>query len=249
MGADLQTPNRRRVAVALGAPVALLGLYQALHLLRLRDRLAAWSPSLDPTVEHAIDLAGPLLIAGLALALVERRRDWLAAVGFARPLLGLGIGCLCLAPMAIGMALAHGRPHLLPLFDALENGPLPGLVEELIFRGIAYRQLRAAGWSFWPAALATSALFGAGHWHYGSETVVLLTAVGGLWYAWLLERWNNLMLVITLHGLMDLLWAVFSTDAVTNGNLDAWVNITRVATVALSVVLTRRLLPRLRSVA
>jgi len=100
------------------------------------------------------------------------------------------------------------------------------------------RLRRAAGWSFLPAALFTSLVFGALHWNYGSVFVVLVTAAGGFWYAWLLERWESLVLVMTLHGLMDLAFTAFHGGQ--NATGDLWLNIGRTGTIALSVVLTVR---------
>lgn len=52
---------------------------------------------------------------------------------------------------------------------------LPPIVEEILFRGFLYTGLRKA-LSFWPAAVITSIVFGAGHLQFGSGAPLLWVA-------------------------------------------------------------------------
>ena len=63
----------------------------------------------------------------------------------------------------------------------------------------------------WPSAL----LFGYGHVEQGESLqemagLFFLTAAGGVTFAWLVYRWQNLWVAVALHICMNLWWELFS---------------------------------------
>jgi hypothetical protein len=115
-----------------------------------------------------------LLLVLLAYKLVivrlgEHPRDDLPALDSVRDLgkgLGAGVALFGIA-VAIAAALGvyrvvgWGDPSAL-LVDLLIVGIVPGLIEELLFRGILFRWIEELGGS-WAALVITSALFGLAH--------------------------------------------------------------------------------------
>jgi hypothetical protein len=74
-------------------------------------------------------------------------------------------------------------------------GFLVPIAEELFFRGILFRWLRQH-FSFWPAALISSAIFGAAH--FRAETMIIVGMLG-VAMAWLYERSGSLVPAILMH--------------------------------------------------
>lgn len=69
------------------------------------------------------------------------------------------------------------------------------LVEELFFRGVLFGWLRQ-NWSFWPAALFSSALFALLH---GEPSLMAGTVVLGLLAAWGMEKSGSLWSAVVIH--------------------------------------------------
>jgi CAAX protease family protein len=137
------------------------------------------------------------------------------------------------------------------LAPSLPAGALAGsvllapLTEEIFFRGYLFRQLfRRANWSFGRAALVTALFFGLAHigsalrgnpWEVAG--VVVITGLGGAFFAWLLVRWgDNLWVPIGLHVFMNLWWACFDGDRTALGTWAA--NGSRGAAVAAAIGIT-----------
>ncbi len=76
---------------------------------------------------------------------------------------------------------------------------IPGLFEEIVYRGFVFGGLRAR-LSFWPAAVLTSFFFGLAHLQFnvGIDTFCLSLAL-----CWLYERYHSLAPAITLHLLKN----------------------------------------------
>jgi membrane protease YdiL (CAAX protease family) len=115
--------------------------------------------------------------------------------------------------------------------------------EELFFRGFVFGQLfRFAGWGFLAAGLLNALVFGSAHlWQagdFGSATgIFAITALGGLWFAWLYIEWgNNLWMPMAMHFFMNLWWDAFEAGPNAGGGWAA--NLLRAATVALSIFWT-----------
>lgn len=154
---------------------------------------------------------------GLA-AVLTRPRYAASALGLdGRPLRALLLGLLLTAPMALGLALkapltlAADTPHAL-----MRHALLPGFGEELLYRGLLFGLLfRISGWGFVPAALTGALLFGGAHLSQGGSAVeaagiFAMTALGGMWFAWLYVEWDfDLWVPVVLHVLMNVWWVVF----------------------------------------
>ncbi len=65
-------------------------------------------------------------------------------------------------------------------FDLFAGLALVALVEELIFRGLALRAVRALGWSRGAQLAVTGLVFGCIHWSSGVPAVVITGTIGTL---------------------------------------------------------------------
>ena len=95
------------------------------------------------------------------------------------------------------------------------------------------------------AAVGSALLFGLVHlanmraernpWRLLAE--VLITGLGGAFFAWLLVRWdNNLWIPIAMHVFMNLWWEVFAVDRTAIGSWAA--NGARACAIATAIVIT-----------
>jgi hypothetical protein len=87
-------------------------------------------------------------------------------------------------------------------------------------------------------------VFGIGHLYQGNDLLSALgafglTALGSLWFSWLLVAWDSLWVPIGLHVLLNLYWELFTNDQTAVG--DGLSNLFRGLVIALSIVLTLRL--------
>ena len=193
----------------------------------------------------------------------------LAELGLlSNPLTGYAFGFAAAVPTLIAWPIVGARP----LFaSAIVGSVLLGpLAEEVLFRGLLFRQLYRRGGLRPLRAMTISALaFGCAHLaNVDFENVRLavpqtmtpamgqvgLTALGGLLFAWVAYRWDSLWPAIGLHTFMNLSWEVFGVNGpmgATHGALglpaDA-ATMTRLASVAIAVYLTWRLTRRQRSI-
>lgn len=121
------------------------------------------------------------------------------------------------------------------------------LVEEIVFRGFGFWMLhRLAGWSFWPAAILPAILFASRHLYQAEGAweavgIMLLVGSGAVWFSWLLLRWDSLWAPIGMHALMNGWWDLFDIDTTALGGGTA--NAVRAASIAASIVITRRCRP------
>lgn len=244
----------------LGLPAALITLALFLGVLFIVRTRLLFEPYADARRflrEHLGDfLVGldywllMLLSAIIGVMIVSRRytvRSVITALGMAQPLLpALVFAFVAALPMMIGYGLTGSVS-----FDwstLLVGVVIASLVEEVFFRGFAYRCLHEqAGWGFWPAALVTGLVFGIMHIPMSALQsmsftadhlfTMLITGAGGVFYAWLFMRWKfNLWVPIFLHMFMNLWWMVFAAGDGAVGGLMA--NICRGLTIAAAVVLT-----------
>jgi len=186
-------------------------------------------PKLWWWIENAVRPLIPVVV-GLTLLDGFQPRVWLDRLGLNRPVApALGLAVVLTLPMTL-LPLAFGEspnPDLeftRQLFGAL----IWPASEEICFRGFAFGQLYAyAGLGFWPAALATSGLFGVAHMTNAAMAgfdlagqLINAAIVGGsaLALAWIFMRWGkNLWLVIFLHALGNLSGALFMSGPVAVG--------------------------------
>lgn len=161
---------------------------------------------------------------------------------------GFGIAFLCTLPMLVGyFFMGKFLPQNFTFSKILSSSVLPAFDEELLFRaflfGLLFRRLK---WGFIPAAFLSAFIFGIGHLWQGNNFldtlgVMVVTSVGGVWFAWLFAEWKyNLWLVIFLHLLMNLYWGIFE---ITNNNAlgGLYSNVFRIITITVSIVWTIRM--------
>jgi len=114
--------------------------------------------------------------------------------------------------------------------------------EEIVFRGFAFWMLYKYGrLGFWGSVLVPSLLFGFVHLYQANELmdamgIFGITTAGGIFFSWLLMRWENLWVPIFVHALMNSWWEVFEVDDTALGGYMA--TIARLLVVGVSIVLT-----------
>lgn len=193
------------------------------------------------------------IASGLVLIFVAVMAMWRA--GLVRALAELGIthlsplGCLCcLAAIAAAFAVllfagAAWTPQ--PADSLLVFGTVGPFVEEVLFRGFLFRQMRRwAGVPFWIAAILSSILFGLGHYDQGTSLADALmntgvTFAGGVLFCWLTERWNSIWPGFVIHAGLNLLWSVYTLGGNAVGGEMG--NLARLATIVVAIAATRRL--------
>ena len=151
------------------------------------------------------------------------------------PLLAIGVAAIVL--YAFGYR-GHERSvmALIP-FDFL--GPF---VEEAIFRGFLFKQLRHwAGIPFWLAAVLASVPFAMEHIYQGATTVALLeifaiTFLGGIIFCWLVEQWGSIWSSWVLHSGLNFLFSVFPLGIDASENLVG--NIERLSAIVCAILVT-----------
>lgn len=196
-----------------------------------------------PWVGTALFLALPLLaLRGRSVA--DLGLDNLHARGVA-----VGVGG-SLAMVAAFLAFGHRPQAPEDVGFFLRGTILAAIVEEVLFRGYAMRQLHEkARWPLWAAIVVPAILFGLGHLggalaegEKGNPVMtVLVTGAGGAWFGWLLHRWDrSLWVPIAIHTAMNTWWLLFSGGATAGagGPAALW---GRVAAITLISVLTARL--------
>lgn len=156
------------------------------------------------------------------------------------------VGLFASLPMFAGLAIASRFVTHTSLNVVLASVLFGPFAEEVLFRGYLFLQLyRRAQWSLRSAITATALVFGLVRlrnmrterdlWRLLAE--VLITGLGGAFFAWLLVRWdNNLWVPIGMHVFMNLWWEIFAVDRTAIGN---WIaNAARISAVAAAVVIT-----------
>ncbi|MGA8103692.1 MAG: CPBP family intramembrane glutamic endopeptidase [Candidatus Acidiferrales bacterium] len=170
-------------------------------------------------VAESIDKIGGAAVCLLAVWLMYRNgiRGIGSELGLSGPVLpAIAFAPIASSPMLIGFAITRSlTPHIefLPLLFLTVLSPF---VEEIEFRGFGVRQLqRGTGWPFWVVVWPSALLFGYGHVEQGQSLqemagLLFLTGAGGVTFAWLVYRWQNLWVAVALHICMNLWWELFS---------------------------------------
>ena len=124
--------------------------------------------------------------------------------------IGAEFALIASSPMLIGFAITRSLPPRIEFLPLLFLTVLSPFVEEIEFRGFGVRQLqRGTGWPFWVVVWPSALLFGYGHVEQGQSLkemagLFFLTGAGGVTFAWLVYRWQNLWVG------MNLCWELFS---------------------------------------
>lgn len=188
-------------------------------------------------IEVALCVAAVMVIykAGLLQAL----REFRLTAGFRR---ALGFGFAVTSPMVLIFALSGPVKANVDLLNLTFSSGVAPITEEILFRGFAFWMLyRYAGWSFWLASLFPAVVFGYAHLYQSPDLleatgIFAITAVGSVWFSWLLLKWDNLWVPIVVHALMNLWWDIFDVDNSALGG--ALANVARIAVILLSIVAT-----------
>jgi membrane protease YdiL (CAAX protease family) len=197
---------------------------------------------LELTLRHYTWYWLPALLLAASFFGPRRALDALGLRGNAG--LAVAVGLLCTLPMFLGYA-GYGRLSASPtlIADLAWTALLPGVMEEILFRGFLFGFLfRFARWGFLPAAWIGAVLFGIGHLWQGRSAgemagVFAITGLGAMWFAWLYVEWGmNLWVPIVFHVLMNMAWDLFGIGESALG--DGVANVPRFATLGMSVALT-----------
>ena len=157
---------------------------------------------------------------------------------------GLGISLLASLPMLVIFSLNLNLNQSISVLSIFLTSILAPLTEEFLFRGYFFLQLyRRAGWSFMGSVLVSAGVFGIAHYTTlagrANMTDILgeigIIALGGVFYAWLLVRWENLWVPIFLHAFMNLWCEGFACDQVIS---QSSTNIGRLLTVIQAITIT-----------
>ncbi|MBL9000290.1 MAG: CPBP family intramembrane metalloprotease [Phycisphaerae bacterium] len=165
------------------------------------------------------------------------------------------VSVAALAPMVVGgLILGWQRRDPEASISALLPRIISGVVrapiaEEFLFRGLLIGVCAVAvGWRgrwFWCNAFAAACLFASIHISWSEPNLartwptLLVTGMGGLWYAWLLARWGSLWMPMVMHAGMNLGWMLAAAGGGAGGG--GWIeNVLRAATIALATAWTFR---------
>jgi membrane protease YdiL (CAAX protease family) len=171
------------------------------------------------SVAESLDKITSVVICALAIWLVSRTnlRGISRELGLSAPLgPAVGFALLVSLPMLAGFALTRTLSARLEPLNLLFLTVFSPIVEEIVFRGFGVRFLqRTTGWPFWAAVWPSALLFGLGHLEQGQSLgemagLFFLTGAGGVAFAWLVYRWQNLWVAAALHICMNLWWELFS---------------------------------------
>jgi uncharacterized protein len=186
--------------------------------------------------------AAGALVVSYEVLVASRRRDP-AAFGLARPrrvitsvLIVLGLGVVAL-PLAVAVTEALGlsgttaqelghRSDGYLLFMTFAPVVIAPWVEEVSMRGFVFRALDGR-FGFWPAALASAALWAAFHLTAG---VLIVFTVAGVLLALLVRRTGSVLPGIAVHGG----WNALATGFSGAGELAVAMLVVLLATVALA---------------
>jgi len=184
---------------------------------------------------------------GSHLRLTQGRRGWWPMV------------LVALVPMVIGgavlLVMRGGIPEdsTSPWPRVIRGVIRAPIMEEGLYRGLLVGVVASViGWSgfrFWVNALIAAALFASVHVDWTVDAALrgwptlLVTGLGGLWYAWLLARWQSLWVPMILHAGMNLGWMLASASGGAGGGGLAE-NLLRAGTIVIATLWTIRRTPR-----
>lgn len=164
---------------------------------------------------------------------------------------GLGLAFVASLPMLVTLFFVRKGAIHFSAETMLSSVVLAAVTEEVLFRGYLFRQLyRRAGWRFVPAVLVTGMLFGLAHISTALRGgamevvgVVVITTLGGAFFAGLFVRWNdNLWVPIGMHLFMNAWWELFAVSPSAIGNWGA--NGARALAIVTAIGLTLRFTKR-----
>lgn len=205
--------------------------------------VSGWLPdstSLYYLVSYGLSGIFPLI----ALFMIHNKRNILYSLGLSKRMLtGWGMSLCATLPMFIGFALLGSFYKDISIDNLCYSIFIAGFFEELIYRGFVFGQLlRYAKWGFIPAVLISALPFGLLHIYQGHDLLSSLaafgiTALGGVFFAWLYVEWNyNLWCSIGMHTLMNMSWILFKVSPGAAGDIGG--NLIRILTIVVAIMLT-----------
>jgi uncharacterized protein len=230
---------QRRTVFSIVVPLAFLILHFGIRMLPKSGSYVEWVLTREIL---------PLVLTGALIWWLHGRR--LSAVPSAwglraNALEAFGLAFVFCLPMLLGYAFFADFKPSITLSGFLIGCVWAAFSEELFYRGFVFGQLfRFGGWGYVTAGLLNALVFGSAHLYqagdWGSAVgIFTITALGGLWFAWLYIEWgNNLWMPMAMHFFMNLWWETFEAGTDAAGGLMA--NVFRVATIAFSIVWTVR---------
>jgi membrane protease YdiL (CAAX protease family) len=200
--------------------IVVLILASYTHEIISRVPAYGWLHSHRPFyVAESIDKIGGAAVCLLAVWLMYRSglRGISHELGLSAPVLpAIAFALIASSPMLIGFAVTRSLSPHLDVLPLLFRAILSPFVEEIEFRGFGVIQLqRGTGWPFWVVVWPSALLFGYGHVEQGQSLqemagLFFLTGAGGVTFAWLIYRWQNLWVAVVLHICTNLWWELFS---------------------------------------
>lgn len=189
------------------------------------------------------DIPQLVIICVLAILLFGARHVR-SALGLDRSFLkGIAFGIGVTAIMAVILFTTSPLTTDTLVRDVVRVALMPGIREEFWYRAFLFGFLfRFAGWGFFPAALLGALIFGSAHLYQSGDpleagAIFAITALGGLWFAWLFSEWDfNIWVPASVHVLMNAWWEIFAISDTALGTGAA--NAARLAVIALSIAIT-----------
>ena len=229
-----------------------------------RDLASEGVPTWALKLDYPLIMLGPALL-GAALAWMgarDKRGDGPFGLLLLRsPLRGwLPVTLIASAPMVIGGAVLMLSRGARPVGGAFWSDVLlvvvrAPIVEEGFFRGFMVALPAAllaggAAWAlrgrrFWVLAAVSALVFGSLHIELsvgglaGGWLTLLVTAAGGVWFAWLMRSWRSVLVPLVLHAGMNLGWVLMDAEGGAGGG-GLLENLLRAATIAAGTLLTIR---------
>ena len=195
--------------------IAVYALYDGVYIWadskRLMLDMSDVTSGLVPILVMHIDL--PLLIGSVLICLLFDRRRTLAALAIrnSREILWMALG----AVLFVAVVFFKEPSGTVAAYEIVQALVIAGLLEELLFRGLFFSWLDAAGCG-WLAYFVSGLAWGA---HYGIRAIVtsstmtfwavlpvaIFGAVVGTFAAIIYKKSGSLWLVAYLHGALSLL--------------------------------------------
>lgn len=157
---------------------------------------------------------------------------------------GFGISLLASLPMLVIFVFNLDFNQGISTLSIFLTSILAPFTEEFLFRGYFFLQVyHRAGWSFILSVIVSAGVFGIAHYNTlaGSTNMTDILAeigiisLGGVFYAWLLIRWDNLWVPIFMHAFMNLWCEGFACDQIVP---QTSTNIGRLLAVFLAITIT-----------
>jgi len=205
---------RRSATVAIVSTVALYGVYRALGWFDFRPLQTPWSEGVLKVGVWALPS-----VAVLCLVWRQSVTKALTELGLAtNPLVGYGFALAASLPMLVGPA--HDFLPVLRASAVAGTVILTPITEEILFRGLLFRQLyHRAGRPLLRAMLVSAFAFACAHLTPGDfraytvlmplASQVAMTTLVGMVLAWLVYRWDSIWPAIGLHACLNLSWELY----------------------------------------